>query len=92
MTPVTPDSDLLHRVVHLNDHNSFGMLVHRYATTVYAIAYGILLDRARAEDAVEEAFLEARRTAPDFDPQRSTVAAWLRQLARIRAQRLLQNS
>jgi len=51
-----------------------------------------LLDRARAEDAVEEAFLEARRTAPDFDPQRGTVAAWLRQLARIRAHRLLQNS
>lgn len=91
MTPVTPDRDLLHRLVHLNDHNSFGLLVHRYATTVYAIAYGILLDRARAEDAVEEAFLEARRTAPDYDPRRSTVAAWLRQLARIRAQRLLQN-
>ena len=92
MTPVTPDRDLLHRLVHLNDHNSFGMLVHRYATTVYAIAYGILLDRTRAEDAVEEAFLEARRTAPDFDPRHETVAAWLRQLARIRAQRLLENT
>jgi DNA-directed RNA polymerase specialized sigma24 family protein len=92
MTPITPDSDLLHRVVHLNDHDSFGVLVHRYATTVYAIAYGILLDRGLAEDAVEEAFLEARRTAQDFDPRRSTVAAWLRHLARIRAQRLAQNS
>ncbi len=92
MSSVTPDHDLLHRLVHLNDHNSFGMLVHRYATTVYAIAYGILLDRARAEDAVEEAFLEARRTAPDFDPRHMTVAAWLRQLARVRAQRLLENS
>ena len=92
MTKITPDSDLLHRVVHQNDHNSFGVLVHRYATTVYAIAYGILLDRTRAEDAVEEAFLEARRTARDYDPRRSTVAAWLRHLARIRAQRLAQNS
>ena len=92
MTPVTPDRDLLHRVVHLNDHESFGMLVRRYATTVYAIAYGILLDRTRAEDAVEEAFLEARRTAPDFDPRRTTVAAWLRRLARLRAQRLADNS
>lgn len=92
MTHITPDCDLLHRLVHQNDHTSFGLLVHRYATTVYAIAYGILLDRSRAEDAVEEAFLEARRTAPDFDPRRSSVAAWLRRLARIRAERLLQNS
>lgn len=92
MSHVTPDRDLLHRAVHLNDHNSFGMLVQRYATTVYAIAYGILLDRALAEDAVEEAFLEARRTAPDFDPRRTTVAGWLRRLARLRAQRLADNS
>jgi DNA-directed RNA polymerase specialized sigma24 family protein len=89
MTPVTSDSDLLHRMVHLHDNGSFGVLVQRYATTVYAIAYGVLLDRGRAEDAVEEAFFEARRTAHAFDPRRSTVAAWLRRLVRARAQQFL---
>ena len=66
MTHITPDCDLLHRLVHQNDHTSFGLLVHRYATTVYAIAYGIPLDRSRAEDAVEEAFLEVTAGAEAF--------------------------
>jgi RNA polymerase sigma-70 factor (ECF subfamily) len=52
-------------------------LYDRYAGLAYAIAMRILGDPGRAEDAVQEAFLNIWNQAETFDPERGSLRAWL---------------
>jgi RNA polymerase sigma-70 factor (ECF subfamily) len=52
-------------------------LYDRYAGLAYAIAMRILGDPGRAEDAVQEAFLNVWNQAEKFDPERGSLRAWL---------------
>ncbi|MCB1531174.1 MAG: sigma-70 family RNA polymerase sigma factor [Rhodospirillales bacterium] len=40
------------------DHQAFSVLVRRHADRFYGLAYRMILDRAEAEDVVQEAFLK----------------------------------
>lgn len=52
-------------------------LYERYKGLAYAMALRITRDPAMAEDAVQEAFLGAWRTADRFDPGRASVKTWV---------------
>ena len=45
----------------------------------------VLRDRSLAQDAVQEGFLTAWRTAPSFDPKRAKAQTWLLTLVHRRA-------
>ena len=59
------------------------MLHRRFARPVFRIA-AQTLDRAAAEDLVQDVFLAVWRNAARFDPERGTVRAWILQIAHFR--------
>jgi RNA polymerase sigma-70 factor, ECF subfamily len=58
------------------DHLAFQRLVRAHARSLYRVSARILGDRALAEDAVQEALLNAYRSLDQFDG-RSTFSSWL---------------
>jgi RNA polymerase sigma-70 factor, ECF subfamily len=60
-------------------------LYDRHGRVAYALAYRVLRDRALAEDAVQEAFLSAWRSAERFVPERGKASTWLLTLVHRRA-------
>jgi RNA polymerase sigma-70 factor (ECF subfamily) len=68
-----------------SDDAALGTLYDRYGRPAYALAVRIVRDPALAQDAVQDAFLAAWRTAPSFDPRRGTAASWLLTLVHRRA-------
>ncbi|HEX7219905.1 MAG TPA: RNA polymerase sigma factor [Burkholderiales bacterium] len=54
----TPDAELAHRV-HGGDTAAFEILMRRYNRTLFRTARAILRDDAEAEDALQEAYLQA---------------------------------
>ena len=53
------------------------MLYDRYAGLAYGVAMRILGDGARAEDAIQDAFMNVWSRAASFDPERGSLRAWL---------------
>ena len=60
-------------------------LYDRFGGVAYGVALRILRDPALAQDAVQDAFLAAWRTAPAFDPARGNASTWLLTLVHRRA-------
>jgi RNA polymerase sigma factor (sigma-70 family) len=79
-----PDEALL-ALVARSDDEALAELYDRFGRQAYALALRILRDSALAQDAVQEAFLTAWRTAARFDPQRGSPATWLMTLVHRRA-------
>jgi RNA polymerase sigma-70 factor (ECF subfamily) len=52
-----------------------------YGRLVFAVAYKVLGDAGLAEDATQQAFVQAWRAAPSYDPTRA-LGAWLATIAR----------
>ena len=52
-------------------------LYDRFGGVAYGVALRILRDPALAQDAVQDAFLAAWRTAASFDPARGNASTWL---------------
>lgn len=73
--------DLLARA----NEDALAELYDRYGRVAYALSLRILRDRALAEDAVQEGFLSAWRTAAGFDPARAKPSTWLLTLVHRRA-------
>ncbi len=67
------------------DENALAELYDRFGRTAYGLAVRVLRDQALAEDAVQDAFLGAWRTAAAFDPSRGTASTWLLTLVHRRA-------
>jgi len=67
------------------DQRALAELYDRYAPLLYPVALRILRRPADAEDAVQQAWLQAWRSAASYDSRRGTVAAWLLTMVRTRA-------
>lgn len=72
---VTPERAVIQAFVAGEPH-AVRELYRRYARPMYAVAYRSLGDRGLAEEAVQQAFLQAWRAATRLDPDRD-VAPWL---------------
>ena len=87
--PLAPDRSLVTEMAQ-GDIEALGELMRRHGRTVYALAYGILVDPAEADDLVAETFEEARRAAARFLERASgSVFDWLTDIARSRARGVL---
>jgi len=68
-----------------SDQDALAELYDRFGRVAYGLAYRILRDRALAEDAVQESFMNAWRTADRFMPERGKASTWLLTLVHRRA-------
>lgn len=72
------------------DAEALRALYQRHGTTVYALAYAILVDPAEAEEVVAETFAYVWRAAARFlETAHQSVAPWLSEIARSRARGLV---
>ena len=69
--------DALLALVARGDEEALAALYDRYSGVAYAIALRVVRDSGLAQDAVQDAFLAAWRTAAGFDPARGTASTWL---------------
>jgi RNA polymerase sigma-70 factor (ECF subfamily) len=75
----TPDSELVRRAA-ANDHEAFRVLMRRHNQMLYRAARSILKNEAEAEDAVQEAYLQAYRAMGNFRGD-AKVSTWLVRIA-----------
>ena len=76
-----PDGELIARTAE-GDRNAFEELYRRFARPVLSQARRRLLDRGRAEDAMQETFAAVWRSARTYRPERGPGAPWLYMVAR----------
>lgn len=67
------------------DRAAFRSLYAATSGELFALALRILQDRAAAEDALQDAFVDVWRQAAAFDPARGPAMAWLTVIVRNRA-------
>jgi RNA polymerase sigma-70 factor (ECF subfamily) len=79
-----PDDGVLELVAR-SDETALAELYDRYGGPAYRLALRVLRDATLAQDAVQDAFLTAWRTAPSFDPHRGSASTWLLTLVHRRA-------
>lgn len=58
-------------------HEALAELYDRYAGLAYGVAMRVLGDPARAEDAVQDAFMNVWNRSASFDAERGSLRAWL---------------
>ena len=71
--------------MNLSDPKTFSRVYDEHAPGVYAAAYRILADAARAQDVVQDIFLRLWRRPEAFDARRGELGSYLRLMARSRA-------
>jgi RNA polymerase sigma-70 factor, ECF subfamily len=76
-----PSDEALVERVRRQDVTAFSVLYDRYARYVYVLAV-TALDRAEAEEIVQEVFLRLWRKADQFRPERGPFGAWFMTIAR----------
>lgn len=74
MSAAATDADLLARV-HAGEESALGTLFERYEGPVFQFLFGMLKDRHRAEDALQETFVQALRKADAVQPE--SFRGWL---------------
>lgn len=80
----TADDDLV-RLAAAGDQDAFAELYDRHGHVSFGLALRIIGDRQRAEDAVQDAFLDVWRSAPRFDADRGAARAWILAIVHRRA-------
>jgi RNA polymerase sigma-70 factor (ECF subfamily) len=80
----TDDAALIARLAR-GDRAALAELYDRYAPPLLAVARRMLGSGREAEDLLHDVFLEAWRSAHDYDPVRGSVRAWLVMRCRSRA-------
>jgi RNA polymerase sigma-70 factor (ECF subfamily) len=86
--PTQDDEDLqvhLVRAMAEGSAEACEALYERHAARLLGVLVKMLGDRDRAEEVLQETFVQAWRTAARFDPERSRVGVWLLLMARSRA-------
>jgi RNA polymerase sigma-70 factor, ECF subfamily len=90
---VRVDADMVSGIV-AGDPESLNQLFGRYAAGIFSLACRISRNRALAEEATQDVFVQVWRDASSYDPARGSVRAWLltiargRTLDRLRAQQV----
>ena len=77
---MTADHDVVRRFM-AGDQGAVREIYREYARPMFSVAYNTLRDRSLAEEAVQQAFLQAWRAAASFDVSRS-IAPWLYTITR----------
>lgn len=67
------------------DRAAFRALYAAQSSKLFAVTLRMCRDRAIAEDALQDAFVEIWRKAETFDPARGKAAAWMATIARNRS-------
>lgn len=78
------DAELVASVAR-GDRDALAALYDRHSGLLLGLAMRIVRDRREAEDLLHDVFLEAWRSAKDFDPKRGRVRTWLAIRMRSRA-------
>lgn len=81
---VDPDVELVAALAR-GDRAALAALYDKYAGFLMSLAVRIVRERREAEDLLHDVFLEAWRTAVDYDPTRGRVRTWLAIRMRSRA-------
>ncbi|MEJ7599163.1 MAG: sigma-70 family RNA polymerase sigma factor [Kofleriaceae bacterium] len=84
----TEDADLdaaLVAAMAAGDRSAMATLYERHAGVLLGLAMRIVKNRREAEDLLHDVFLEAWRSAKDFDPKRGRARTWLAIRMRSRA-------
>jgi len=68
-----------------SEEEALAELYDRFGRVAFGLAFRIVRDRALAEDAVQDGFLTAWRTAARFMPERARASTWLLTLVHRRA-------
>jgi RNA polymerase sigma-70 factor, ECF subfamily len=76
-----PSDEALVERVRRQDVTAFSLLYDRYARSVYVLAV-TAMDRAEAEEIVQEVFLRLWHKADQFRPERGPFGAWFMTIAR----------
>jgi RNA polymerase sigma-70 factor (ECF subfamily) len=74
--PSSLDDDALLRRIRAGDRDAFADLMRRYNRRLYRVARSVLRDDAEAEDALQDAYLQAYRALPAFRGD-SALGTWL---------------
>lgn len=75
--------------IRTGDEQAMAALYDRYSAIVYSIALRVLGDTGKAEDILQEVFMQLWRNPGGFDSSRGHLAPWLAVIARNRAIDLL---
>ena len=67
------------------EQQAMAALYDRFSSVVYSVALRVLGDTGRAEDVLQEVFLQLWRNPEVFDATRGSLGAWLAVIARNRA-------
>jgi RNA polymerase sigma-70 factor (ECF subfamily) len=84
-TTASASDGTLMRRVQSGDVEAFEELYDRHVTRALRVAYSVLLNASRAEDAVQEGFLSIWRSRGSYRPDSASFAAWAMQIVRNRA-------
>jgi RNA polymerase sigma-70 factor (ECF subfamily) len=74
--PSSLDDDALLRSIRAGDRDAFTLLMRRYNRRLYRVARSVLRDDAEAEDALQDAYLQAFRALPAFRGE-AALGTWL---------------
>jgi RNA polymerase sigma-70 factor (ECF subfamily) len=74
--PASLDDDALLRRIRAGDRDGFTDLMRRFNRRLYRVARSVLRDDAEAEDALQDAYLQAYRALPTFRGE-SALGTWL---------------
>lgn len=79
-----PDAELVERLAR-GDRTALSELYDKYSTFLMSLAMRVVRNKGEAEDLLHDVFLEAWKTAVDYDPTRGRVRTWLAIRMRSRA-------
>jgi RNA polymerase sigma-70 factor (ECF subfamily) len=83
--PDDAEDEVLVAAMAAGDRAALATLYERHASLLLGLALRIVREKREAEDLLHDVFLEAWRTAKDFDPKRGRVRTWLAIRMRSRA-------
>ncbi|HUJ31358.1 MAG TPA: RNA polymerase sigma factor [Candidatus Acidoferrum sp.] len=75
------DEDVNHLLRKRRFAGAFELVLQRYQNKVFRLAFSILRERSRAEDATQDTFVKFWQALPDYDG-RAAVSTWLYTIAR----------